>query len=283
MHEGLYFLLHGPTVLVLGLYFLKPWWNYLVGFVQLKQSAVQMIVCVIVADLVTVGFYCGLKLMGNPDVPLTIGFLITTSALVSLRFMPNEPGLPRFARNDDGERHSCDENEEGCLCGFNNKVKSCESSNDNLNYCNCSMVNDNVSSLRAKRGNPGDNEKVNLVHGLVLGAVQGLALLPGISRFAITFAAARWLGWSPGVALERSFLIQWPLILAGFLKGVWWVSMRPEGMQLLRAPQLFSILIATMMASCGLLLVAHLVKIKRLWIFSFYTGGMLIASAFLGL
>jgi undecaprenyl pyrophosphate phosphatase UppP len=104
MHEGLYFLLHGPTVLVLGLYFLKPWWNYLVGFVQLKQSAVQMIVCVIVADLVTVGFYCGLKLMGNPDVPLTIGFLITTSALVSLRFMPNEPGLPRFARNDAREK-----------------------------------------------------------------------------------------------------------------------------------------------------------------------------------
>src|SRR3989339_1420788 len=56
-------------------------------------------------------------------------------------------------------------------------------------------------------------------NGLIVGLVQGCALLPGISRFGTTFAALRWLGYTNDNAFSISFLIQWPLIIAGSLLG----------------------------------------------------------------
>lgn len=55
---------------------------------------------------------------------------------------------------------------------------------------------------------------------LWLGFLQSVALLvPGVSRFALTFVGARWAGIRPQRALELSFLIEWPLILAAGLYG----------------------------------------------------------------
>lgn len=52
---------------------------------------------------------------------------------------------------------------------------------------------------------------------LMLGFVQGVALLPGISRLGSTYVAARWLKLPAHKALEISFLIEWPLIFAAFI------------------------------------------------------------------
>jgi undecaprenyl-diphosphatase len=49
----------------------------------------------------------------------------------------------------------------------------------------------------------------------VIGAMQSLALIPGISRSASTIACARILGWSPAEAVRFSFLLAIPTIIGG--------------------------------------------------------------------
>jgi len=50
---------------------------------------------------------------------------------------------------------------------------------------------------------------------LLIGAVQSMALLPGISRSASTISCARILGWTPKEAVRFSFLLSIPTILGG--------------------------------------------------------------------
>lgn len=59
-----------------------------------------------------------------------------------------------------------------------------------------------------------------LSDAIILGFVQGLALLPGISRFASTVFAGTWLGYNRRDSFALSFLIQLPLVLAAFCKGI---------------------------------------------------------------
>ena len=60
----------------------------------------------------------------------------------------------------------------------------------------------------------------SLRSGLIVGFVQGCALLPGVSRFATTVAVFQWLGYKGRIAFIVSFLLQWPLIAAGSIKGL---------------------------------------------------------------
>ncbi|MFS8507540.1 MAG: hypothetical protein LVQ75_05700, partial [Candidatus Babeliales bacterium] len=57
------------------------------------------------------------------------------------------------------------------------------------------------------------------IAGLVVGIAQGLALLPGISRFGSTFVVGRFLGFSSMQSFQYSFLIAWPLMFAAWVKG----------------------------------------------------------------
>jgi undecaprenyl-diphosphatase len=50
---------------------------------------------------------------------------------------------------------------------------------------------------------------------VLIGAMQSLALLPGISRSASTISCARILGWSPKEAVRFSFLLAIPTIIGG--------------------------------------------------------------------
>lgn len=54
---------------------------------------------------------------------------------------------------------------------------------------------------------------------IVIGCVQGCALMPGISRFAATYVAARWLGLSARRGMQLSFAIQFPLIALASVYG----------------------------------------------------------------
>lgn len=66
-----------------------------------------------------------------------------------------------------------------------------------------------------------DNEKKSITYrdAAVIGSVQAVALLPGISRLASTYAAGCWLGYSPFHALGYSLAFQFPLLCAAFFKG----------------------------------------------------------------
>ncbi|KKP22942.1 MAG: Undecaprenyl-diphosphatase [candidate division TM6 bacterium GW2011_GWF2_28_16] len=59
----------------------------------------------------------------------------------------------------------------------------------------------------------------------LLGLVQGLALIPGISRFAAVFFFASLLNKNLKRNFEITFLIQFPIICAGFLLGVYKIIM----------------------------------------------------------
>jgi len=50
---------------------------------------------------------------------------------------------------------------------------------------------------------------------LWIGAMQSVALIPGISRSAATISTARFLGWDPSEAVRFSFLLSIPTILGG--------------------------------------------------------------------
>lgn len=62
--------------------------------------------------------------------------------------------------------------------------------------------------------------KMNVRNAIILGLVQGCAMLPGVSRFAATYAAARWLSFSDRHALETAWMIQVPLMGVSFLHSL---------------------------------------------------------------
>ncbi len=54
----------------------------------------------------------------------------------------------------------------------------------------------------------------------VIGCIQGVSLLPGISRLGSTYSMGRWLGLAPSTSFMFSLTIEWPLIMVAFLKSM---------------------------------------------------------------
>lgn len=64
---------------------------------------------------------------------------------------------------------------------------------------------------------PGQREQPSYRGALLMGLLQGLAVLPGLSRSGGTIAAALWLGVRPARAFELSFLMSLPAVLGAIL------------------------------------------------------------------
>lgn len=71
---------------------------------------------------------------------------------------------------------------------------------------------------------PERNRTFDIKSALVLGAVQGLALLPGISRFASVYVASRWLGFNARNGFAVTWMIFWPLVVAASVKGAYQIA-----------------------------------------------------------
>jgi undecaprenyl-diphosphatase len=119
-------------------------------------------------------------------------------------------------------------------------------------------------------------ETLNFKKAVILGAVQGCALLPGISRFASTYVAGCWLNLRPARAFQISFLIHLPLIVAAFLflgvKDLLFnnaILNNPE-VAGLTGTSLIVLLIATVCAVLALKLCYKLAIKNRLWWFGYY-------------
>ncbi len=103
--------------------------------------------------------------------------------------------------------------------------------------------------LYATRFAPKKAVKLSWVgRSLILGLAQGLALLPGISRFACTVAVGQWLGMSRRRALQTSFLLFFPLMLAALVG---------HGIPLLRLPEVRALVLQP--SSLGVVVVCALV------------------------
>jgi len=77
------------------------------------------------------------------------------------------------------------------------------------------MVTSAVLFLANKQKKEKPNKK--LLHALCIGAAQGFALLPGISRSAVSIATAKLFGWSNYESVRFSFLLSIPTIGGGVL------------------------------------------------------------------
>lgn len=101
-------------------------------------------------------------------------------------------------------------------------------------------------------------EQLGTKHGLLYGAAQALALVPGVSRSGATIAMGRFLGYSRDAALRYSFLLALPAV---FGSGLYQLK---DAFSSDAAPNVFSIpetLAATAVAFViGYLVIAWLLK-----------------------
>jgi len=119
---------------------------------------------------------------------------------------------------------------------------------------------------------------------LLIGLCQGIALLPGVSRFGLTFVVGCWLGLPAKKSFEFSFAIQWPLILAGFIKSIIKLS-SVDAHMFFNICTLLITLISSIVAFYSLHLVYMLALTNRLWIFSIIllgSFGCWVILSFLG-
>lgn len=106
--------------------------------------------------------------------------------------------------------------------------------------------------------------------GLLVGLVQGCALLPGISRFGTTFTALRWLGYKNNDAFAFSFLIQWPLIFAGSLLGLKTLADAGLLQEIMTLPLLICMTLAGIVAYWLFCCVHAMIEKNLLWKFCYY-------------
>ncbi len=106
---------------------------------------------------------------------------------------------------------------------------------------------------------------------LTLGLVQALSLLPGISRFASTYVAARWLGFEVRRAFQICFLIEFPLIVAGFgINGIGGLMRTPGWINLFSWEVVTALVISTIAAYVLLWVAWWMARTRRLWWFGVY-------------
>ena len=210
------YFLHGPTAVVLLLFFWPTW------FELLKKNAVRALLNLmaagVLAESMTALLYGVFAYTGTSFFPLWCGFLISACALLSLKKCAVQP-------------------------------------------------HENPFSYTA---------------ATILGIVQGVSLLPGISRFGATFVAARWLKFSSRDAFIYSFLLEFPISVAGFLKGVYKMHSADVSMSEILNPLVcFSILIAMGGAYAGFYYVQKLIDQNTLWLFGIYLCVLSCLSIFL--
>jgi undecaprenyl-diphosphatase len=114
-------------------------------------------------------------------------------------------------------------------------------------------------------------KKMNWFDALVLGIVQGCALLPGISRFATTFVTACWLGLTPA----KSFLIVWmmqlPLIIGASIRTILhYGTLHLPLSTFFTGNMMLVIFITSCMSYYGFYLISSMAKNNRLWLFGIY-------------
>lgn len=142
----------------------------------------------------------------------------------------------------------------------------------------CSLLSLQKLSVKSES----DTRSLSFYDATVLGMVQGIALLPGVSRFGLTFVAARYLGYSPLSAFRYSFLIQMPLVGAAFLKGCYSLYLFDHKAELLHPEFLMVILIATGISYFAFCFVGKIIQQRKTYYFGWYVLLLALVAATLG-
>ncbi|HEX2978081.1 MAG TPA: undecaprenyl-diphosphate phosphatase [Candidatus Babeliales bacterium] len=205
--KALDFLLHGPTVIVLILFFFNRWKLLPYYFLKNRYSFLNYLICGFIAELVTLLFFIFFEYTGMSWWPRWIGFLLTAVALLSDRLLgPQEESVAW-----------------------------------------------------------------NKINAFALGVAQGIAFLPGVSRFGLTFAAARWCGFSLRHAFELSFLIEFPISCAATVKGFYDMH-KLHALNLLNWQWQLTMVIAIVVAVALLFLIRKIIMARKWWLFGWYAA-----------
>jgi undecaprenyl-diphosphatase len=120
-----------------------------------------------------------------------------------------------------------------------------------------------------------DNIDINFwdsKRAFILGLVQGVALLPGISRFATVFVASKYLGYSDKDSFFITFLIELPLLVLGVLKG--FVCLYFDGnlinFENINLLMYLVIIMSSIFSYRCLAFVKEIIEKNKFWMISFY-------------
>lgn len=204
--------LHGPTVIILTIFFFDNWFFLLKNFRRCRHSILKIIAYVFIADVITFFWYIVFNFSKLShffiSFPVGLGFLISSLFLLSLPLCKKEK--PSF--------------------------------------------------LTWKKA-------------LIIGFAQGFALIPGVSRFGLTFVVGCWVGLSARRSFEFSFAIQWPLIFVGFLESLFAIYLEKCDLWSLDIFNFYSLLIifiSSVIAFFALKIVWFMALNNKLWYFSIF-------------
>jgi len=222
--------LHGPTVLLLMIFFRKDWFGLAKGFIEgsfkfiftgkskysfrlLFNLFLKIVAMVFVADVITALFYATKNFFHTryaffeSGVGLLVGFVITMIVLLSTKFIDTE-------------------------------------SNDS---------------------------QMDFRKAILLGVVQGVTLLPGISRFATTYVSALWLGVPVRRAFQFSFLMACPLFFAGFIfNGLRNMFKVPNFLELFDFSVVVTLVVSSLAAYILFYLAYEIALRKKIYWFGYY-------------
>ncbi|MGR3177965.1 MAG: undecaprenyl-diphosphate phosphatase [Candidatus Anammoxibacter sp.] len=129
------------------------------------------------------------------------------------------------------------------------------------------------STKMIKRKNP-EKETIPFFYALIIGAVQGIAIMPGISRSGTTIAAATFLGIKRELAVKYSFLLSIPAILGAAILKIGEMNGSSINFQNI----IIGTIIAALVGYLSLLFLVNLIKKGRFYLFAYYCWGAGIIS-----
>ncbi|MBQ7880416.1 MAG: undecaprenyl-diphosphate phosphatase [Clostridia bacterium] len=118
------------------------------------------------------------------------------------------------------------------------------------------------------------NQPLNFKHSLLMGLMQGVAILPGISRSGSTMAVGMMAGADKNEACEFTFLMSIPIIIASAVFES--VEMFTIGVNIEVLPAIIVFIISFIFGILSIKLMLKVLKNNKLYIFSIY---LLIISA----
>jgi len=141
-----------------------------------------------------------------------------------------------------------------------------------LSFIGCACL------LLASRWWPGGHRRLSFRIALLIGLVQGIAVIPGISRSGATIAVGLALGLEREDAARFSFLLSLPAILGAAVLELDFESLGADKNTL---AYLFGGLAAFAVGLAALYLLIRLVRNGRFWLFAPYVGAVGIMTLFI--
>jgi undecaprenyl-diphosphatase len=123
-----------------------------------------------------------------------------------------------------------------------------------------------AAAVLVTRARTGDREELTLREALLVGTLQGLAVLPGLSRSGSTIAAAIALGLSPQAAFRFSFLLSMPAVAGAALLELG----DPAALASLSPVAWIGALVAFVSGLLALRVLRGLLVRGRFWLFALY-------------